>query len=149
MRITVHASLAGEGRFLFPSGHLGPDLLNLLRGERTLPHLILPGLIGIGNAFPLIFKVPVGTQPPRPAWSAAKVFVGLSWPPKATPRQLRDDAAQVIHIAGRPVHAVNNHGVALADVDQQLLQLSSLGILAAGFVLNALLSAHADLVLSV
>jgi hypothetical protein len=45
-----------------------------------------------------------------------------------------NDPAQVIEVAGQPVHAVNDDGVAPARKAQQELQLRTLGVFARGFI---------------
>jgi hypothetical protein len=44
--------------------------------------------------------------------------------------ELLHDAAQVVEVAGQPVHAVDQHGVAFTGVREQCFQLGTLAIFA-------------------
>jgi hypothetical protein len=48
--------------------------------------------------------------------------------------QLLDQASQIIKVARQAIHAVPDHGVALADKAEQRLELRPLGVLAGGLV---------------
>jgi len=46
----------------------------------------------------------------------------------------QDDRAQVVEVAGQPVHGVHDHGVAVTDEAEQRFQLWPFGVLARGAV---------------
>jgi hypothetical protein len=53
--------------------------------------------------------------------------------PHAFTRQGLHNAAQVIEIAGEPIHAIDDHGIAASHKAHQLFQLWPLGIFAGCF----------------
>ena len=119
-----------------------PQLGHLLGRERLLAAPIGPALLGQGDPLPL----PLADQRPLELGEGAhdrehqvghrRVLAGEGQvlldelDAHAALGELLHDAAQVVEVAGQPIHAVHHDGVALAHEGEQRVQLRALGVLA-------------------
>ena len=136
------AHVARDGRLAFTGGNAAVQIGNHLIRERPFPPPIGAALPSDRNAFALPFadqgalelskrthdrEHQIGHRGVLPREGQAFL---LKLDPDTSLGEALDQLAQVIQIAGQPIHAVDDDGIAFAGESEQSLKLGAVDVLA-------------------
>lgn len=145
-RFPADAVVTGENDFRYATAGALDQFGRSFRCQGLFPSLAGAALLGQGDAFTLAFPdqgpLEFSESPHdrehevghRGVLTGEDELFFEELHPHSAPGEALDECAQVIEVAGEPVHAVHDDGVPVADEPEQLGQLRPGGVLAGGFV---------------